>query len=335
MLATGARTTAAPANMGPARELPEQRRFGVAGRSRATARTWRARVPPRMPITSVEWARFDGAMLATSSADHTVCVWDLAVERDAEEAAAMAAADMRARAGGSRRRSSCSCTRGVRDREEELRTGTIRRPADVPHHGGRTAFNAFKAYNVERGGVTSARRTRRVRELPRIIFSVRARTPDRRVKFCIPRRQPTPCRRRRARPMVRRKIVAASCHVADRRSALFVGSGETIGFARTTTRFGASASSPRARAPSSSRRDADGRAGDPARRGGAAARVGADGARTTRASARRRRRGFLVAAARRGTVPASSRPRRLARGARARPAAARLASSDARARAPG
>ena len=42
----------------------------------------------RAPVTSVEWARFDGAMLASAAADHTVCVWDLAVERDAEEEAA-------------------------------------------------------------------------------------------------------------------------------------------------------------------------------------------------------------------------------------------------------
>ena len=38
----------------------------------------------RAPPTSVEWARFDGMMLASAAADHTVCVWDLAVERDAE-----------------------------------------------------------------------------------------------------------------------------------------------------------------------------------------------------------------------------------------------------------
>jgi WD40 repeat protein len=43
------------------------------------------------PVTSIEWSRFDSSTLATSAADHQIAVWDLAVERDAEEeAAAMA-----------------------------------------------------------------------------------------------------------------------------------------------------------------------------------------------------------------------------------------------------
>lgn len=36
-------------------------------------------------VTSIEWAQFDSSTLATSSADNSVAVWDLAVERDAEE----------------------------------------------------------------------------------------------------------------------------------------------------------------------------------------------------------------------------------------------------------
>jgi ribosome assembly protein RRB1 len=44
-------------------------------------------------VTSIEWAPFDSSVLATSSADHQTAIWDLAVERDAEEeAAAMAQA---------------------------------------------------------------------------------------------------------------------------------------------------------------------------------------------------------------------------------------------------
>jgi ribosome assembly protein RRB1 len=47
----------------------------------------------RAAVTSIEWALFDSSTLATSSADHSVAVWDLAVERDVEEeAAAMAEA---------------------------------------------------------------------------------------------------------------------------------------------------------------------------------------------------------------------------------------------------
>jgi ribosome assembly protein RRB1 len=44
-------------------------------------------------VTSIEWALFDSSTLATASADKRVLIWDLAVERDAEEeAAAMATA---------------------------------------------------------------------------------------------------------------------------------------------------------------------------------------------------------------------------------------------------
>jgi hypothetical protein len=40
------------------------------------------------PVTSIEWSLFDSSTLATASADHQAAVWDLAVERDAEEEAA-------------------------------------------------------------------------------------------------------------------------------------------------------------------------------------------------------------------------------------------------------
>jgi ribosome assembly protein RRB1 len=39
----------------------------------------------RKPVTSVEWHPIEASMLAVSSEDGTVSVWDLAVERDAEE----------------------------------------------------------------------------------------------------------------------------------------------------------------------------------------------------------------------------------------------------------
>lgn len=45
----------------------------------------------RGPITSVEWCPAEPTMLATSSADGQLAVWDLAVERDPEEEAALAA----------------------------------------------------------------------------------------------------------------------------------------------------------------------------------------------------------------------------------------------------
>ncbi|CAL8471187.1 g10729 [Coccomyxa elongata] len=45
----------------------------------------------RGPVTSVEWCPAEPTMLATSSADGQLAVWDLAVERDPEEEAALAA----------------------------------------------------------------------------------------------------------------------------------------------------------------------------------------------------------------------------------------------------
>mmetsp|Transcript_14499 Transcript_14499/g.36672 ORF Transcript_14499/g.36672 Transcript_14499/m.36672 type:complete len:448 (-) Transcript_14499:31-1374(-) len=47
------------------------------------------------PVTSVEWCPHEPSMLATTSADNQTIVWDLALERDPEEEAAMAA-DMEA-----------------------------------------------------------------------------------------------------------------------------------------------------------------------------------------------------------------------------------------------
>jgi len=38
-------------------------------------------------VSSVDWSPFDSAMLLSAASDNTVCVWDLAVERDAEEEA--------------------------------------------------------------------------------------------------------------------------------------------------------------------------------------------------------------------------------------------------------
>mmetsp|Transcript_35707 Transcript_35707/g.43074 ORF Transcript_35707/g.43074 Transcript_35707/m.43074 type:complete len:495 (-) Transcript_35707:253-1737(-) len=47
------------------------------------------------PITSIEWSPSEGSVLATSSADNQLTVWDLSVERDAEEEAdAMASSDV-------------------------------------------------------------------------------------------------------------------------------------------------------------------------------------------------------------------------------------------------
>ena len=43
----------------------------------------------RGPVTSVEWSPFEGAVLATGSADGTVGIWDLSVERDPEEEATL------------------------------------------------------------------------------------------------------------------------------------------------------------------------------------------------------------------------------------------------------
>ena len=100
----------------------------------------------RAPVTSVEWARFDGAMLASSAADHTVCVWDLAVERDAEEeAAAMAAEGNNAVAPEDLPPQLMFVHQGLRDPKE------IHWHHQIPGMCLTTAadgFNAFKAYNV-------------------------------------------------------------------------------------------------------------------------------------------------------------------------------------------
>ena len=99
----------------------------------------------RGPVTSVEWARLDGAMLATASADHTVCVWDLAVERDAEEEAAAMAAGDNAVAPEDLPPQLMFVHQGMRDPKE------LRWHHQIPGMICTTAldgFNAFKAYNV-------------------------------------------------------------------------------------------------------------------------------------------------------------------------------------------
>lgn len=47
----------------------------------------------KKPITSVEWCPFESSMLCTTSADNTCGIWDLALERDPEEEAALAPED--------------------------------------------------------------------------------------------------------------------------------------------------------------------------------------------------------------------------------------------------
>lgn len=42
-------------------------------------------------MTSVEWCPFESSVLTTTSADGQLAVWDLALERDPEEEAALAA----------------------------------------------------------------------------------------------------------------------------------------------------------------------------------------------------------------------------------------------------
>ncbi|KAF8065712.1 grwd1 [Scenedesmus sp. PABB004] len=44
----------------------------------------------RGAVTSVEWSPYEGSMLATTGADNAALVWDLALERDPEEEAALA-----------------------------------------------------------------------------------------------------------------------------------------------------------------------------------------------------------------------------------------------------
>jgi ribosome assembly protein RRB1 len=48
----------------------------------------------RGPVTSVEWCPHEASSLLTTSADDTAAVWDLAVERDPEEEAALAQGDV-------------------------------------------------------------------------------------------------------------------------------------------------------------------------------------------------------------------------------------------------
>ncbi|KAG2490584.1 hypothetical protein HYH03_010978 [Edaphochlamys debaryana] len=45
----------------------------------------------RSHVTSVEWCPYEGSMLASGGADNQLAVWDLALERDPEEEAALAA----------------------------------------------------------------------------------------------------------------------------------------------------------------------------------------------------------------------------------------------------
>ena len=42
-------------------------------------------------MTSVEWCPFESSVLTTTSGDGQLAVWDLALERDPEEEAAVAA----------------------------------------------------------------------------------------------------------------------------------------------------------------------------------------------------------------------------------------------------
>lgn len=42
------------------------------------------------PVTSIEWCPYEASMLTTTSSDDTLAVWDLALERDPEEEAALA-----------------------------------------------------------------------------------------------------------------------------------------------------------------------------------------------------------------------------------------------------
>lgn len=44
----------------------------------------------KKPVTSVEWCPYESSMLSTTSADNTCGIWDLALERDPEEEAALA-----------------------------------------------------------------------------------------------------------------------------------------------------------------------------------------------------------------------------------------------------
>lgn len=99
----------------------------------------------RDAVTSVDWAPFDSAMLASSSADNTVCVWDLAVERDAEEEAAALAAKDNALPPEDLPPQLMFVHQGLKDPKE------IKWHRQIPGCVVTTAFdgfNIFKAYNV-------------------------------------------------------------------------------------------------------------------------------------------------------------------------------------------
>ena len=99
----------------------------------------------RAAVTSVDWAPFDSAMLASSSADNTVCVWDLAVERDAEEEAAALAAKDNAAPPEDLPPQLMFVHQGLKDPKE------IKWHRQIPGACVTTAadgFNIFKAYNV-------------------------------------------------------------------------------------------------------------------------------------------------------------------------------------------
>ena len=89
---------------------------------------------------------FRSAMLATASADHTVCVWDLAVERDAEEEAAAMSAEGNAVAPEDLPPQLMFVHQGLRDPGGSC-TGTIR-SRGMCLTTAADGFNAFKAYNV-------------------------------------------------------------------------------------------------------------------------------------------------------------------------------------------
>ena len=144
MLADGA-DDGIDADMGP-----EKLRRGGGGVEAARGRSSSIcgeRAFHRGPVTSVSSGRDSPSRPPCSppaSADHTVCVWDLAVERDAEEEAAAMAAEGNAVAPEDLPLS-LFVHQGLRD--PRSCTGTIRSRvcASPPPADG---FNAFKAYNV-------------------------------------------------------------------------------------------------------------------------------------------------------------------------------------------
>ena len=137
MLATGADDGAL--------RIWDLRSFGAAAASNESAKFVANFTFHRAPVTSIEWAWFDGAMIASASADHTVCVWDLAVERDAEEEAAAMAAEGNAIAPDDLPPQLMFVHQGLKDPKE------IHWHHQIPGMCLTTAadgFNAFKAYNV-------------------------------------------------------------------------------------------------------------------------------------------------------------------------------------------